>query len=69
MKITGAMTAIATPMSEDGSVDYSCLNKLIDYQIDNSISGIVAVGTTGESATIDFDEHISLIEYFVKYKI
>ena len=67
MKITGAMTAIATPMSEDGSVDYSCLNKLIDYQIDNSISGIVAVGTTGESATIDFDEHISLIEYFVKY--
>ena len=67
MKITGAMTAIVTPMSEDGSVDYSCLNKLIDYQIDNSISGIVAVGTTGESATIDFDEHISLIEYFVKY--
>ena len=36
MKITGAMTAIVTPMSEDGSVDYSCLNKLIDYQIDNS---------------------------------
>ena len=67
MKITGAMTAIATPMSEDGAVDYSYLNKLIDYQIDNSISAIVAVGTTGESATIDFDEHVSLIEYFVKY--
>ena len=67
MKITGAMTAIATPMSEDGAVDYSFLNKLIDYQIDNSISAIVAVGTTGESATIDFDEHVSLIEYFVKY--
>ena len=67
MKLTGAMTAIATPMFEDGTVDYSSLNNLIDFQIANSISAIVAVGTTGESATIDFEEHISLIEYFVKY--
>ena len=67
MKLTGAMTAIATPMFEDGTVDYESLNNLIDFQIENSISAIVAVGTTGESATIDFEEHISLIEYFVKY--
>ena len=67
MQIKGAMTAIATPMFEDGVIDYSSLNSLIDFQISNSISAIVAVGTTGESATIDFEEHISLIEYFVKY--
>ena len=67
MKLTGAMTAIATPMFEDGTVDYISLNNLIDFQIENSISAIVAVGTTGESATIDFEEHVSLIEYFVKY--
>ena len=52
MKLTGAMTAIATPMFEDGTVDYISLNNLIDFQIENSISAIVAVGTTGESATI-----------------
>ena len=67
MKISGAMTAIATPMFEDGSIDYDSLDKLIDFQIENSISAIVAVGTTGESATIDFEEHIGLLEYFVKY--
>lgn len=67
MNISGAMTAIATPMFEDGSIDYDSLDKLIDFQIENSISAIVAVGTTGESATIDFEEHISLLEYFVKY--
>ena len=60
------MTAIATPMSEDGSVDYSCLNKLIDYQIDNSISGIVAVGTTGESATVDVNEHLEIVNFFIE---
>ena len=55
MNISGAMTAIATPMFEDGSIDYDSLDKLIDFQIENSISAIVAVGTTGESATIDFE--------------
>ena len=56
MKLTGDMTAIATPMFEDGTVDYISLNNLIDFQIENSISAIVAVGTTGESATIDFED-------------
>ena len=42
------------------------LEKLINFQIDSGISGLVAVGTTGESATIDFEDHIKLIEFFVK---
>lgn len=66
MKITGAITAIASPMNKDGSIDFSALDNLINFQIDNGISGIVAVGTTGESATIDFGEHIKLISYFVE---
>jgi 4-hydroxy-tetrahydrodipicolinate synthase len=66
MKITGAITAIASPMNKDGSIDFSALDNLINFQIDNGISGIVAVGTTGESATIDFREHIKLITYFVQ---
>jgi 4-hydroxy-tetrahydrodipicolinate synthase len=67
MKITGAITAITSPMMEDGSVDFLALNNLIDFQIDNGISAIVAIGTTGESATINFSEHIELIKYFVDY--
>ena len=66
MKLTGAMTAIATPMFEDGTVDYISLNNLIDFQIENSISAIVAVGTTGESATIDFEEHVLNEDYSIK---
>ena len=67
MKITGAITAIASPMMEDGSIDFLALNNLIDFQVDNGISAIVAIGTTGESATINFSEHIELIKYFVDY--
>jgi 4-hydroxy-tetrahydrodipicolinate synthase len=67
MRITGAITAIASPMMEDGSVDFLALNRLIDFQVENGISAIVAIGTTGESATINFSEHIELIKYFVDY--
>ncbi len=67
MRITGAITAIASPMMEDGSVDFPALNRLIDFQVENGISAIVAIGTTGESATINFSEHIELIKYFVDY--
>ena len=66
MKITGAITAIVTPMRENGDIDYSSLESLIEMQIDNGISSIVAVGTTGESATIEVGEHLEIIEFFVK---
>ena len=66
MKITGAITALVTPMRENGDIDYSSLESLIEMQIDNGISSIVAVGTTGESATIEVSEHIEVIEFFVK---
>ncbi|MDA9636142.1 4-hydroxy-tetrahydrodipicolinate synthase [SAR86 cluster bacterium] len=67
MRITGAITAITSPMLADGSIDFSALERLVDFQIDNGISAIVAIGTTGESATINFSEHVDLIKYFVNY--
>ena len=66
MLIKGSITALVTPMNEKGDLDYDSLEKLINFQINSGISGLVAVGTTGESATIDFNDHIKLIEFFVK---
>jgi 4-hydroxy-tetrahydrodipicolinate synthase len=66
MSIEGSITALVTPMNEKGELDYNSLEKLINFQIDSGISGLVAVGTTGESATIDFEDHIKLIEFFIK---
>ena len=66
MLIKGSITALVTPMNEKGDLDYDSLEKLINYQINSGISGLVAVGTTGESATIDFKDHSKLIEFFVE---
>ena len=47
---TGSMVAIATPMQEDGSVDYESLDKLVDFHLENKTDVIIPAGTTGESA-------------------
>ena len=57
----GCYTAIATPFT-NGAVDYEGLNKLAEFQIQNGITGIVAVGTTGESPVLSWDEHNKVIE-------
>jgi len=57
----GCFTAIATPFT-DGAVDYEGLDKLTEFQIQNGITGIVAVGTTGESPVLSWDEHNKVIE-------
>jgi 4-hydroxy-tetrahydrodipicolinate synthase len=59
---TGAYTAIVTPFNRDGQVDYGKLRELIALQIAAGINGIVPVGTTGESPTVDFDEHEKIVE-------
>lgn len=58
----GSLVAIVTPMFEDGSLDIPVLNALIDFHIEQGSDGIVIVGTTGESPTVDFDEHCLLIK-------
>jgi len=58
----GSLVAIATPMHEDGSLDFKSMEELIEFHISNKTDAIVAVGTTGESATLDFNEHSEVIK-------
>lgn len=55
--LKGSIVAIVTPMLEDGGLDLDCLRRLIDWHVAEGTNGIVVVGTTGESPTVDFDEH------------
>ncbi|MES9962106.1 MAG: 4-hydroxy-tetrahydrodipicolinate synthase [Candidatus Sedimenticola sp. 20ELBAFRAG] len=63
----GSMVALVTPMREDGSVDEESLRALVDWHIEQGTDGIVAVGTTGESATLDEKEHCKVISQVVEY--
>ena len=64
-KLEGCLTALVTPF-RDGRVDFDALAKLVDWQIENGVDGIVSVGTTGESATLDVEEHVAVIAATVK---
>jgi 4-hydroxy-tetrahydrodipicolinate synthase len=66
-KIRGSLVAIVTPMQEDTSLDLPALKRLIDWHVESGTAAIVVVGTTGESPTVDFEEHRTLIETTVKY--
>lgn len=65
MLFEGAMTALTTPFADD-RVDEKRLAEQVQFQIDNGISGLIPVGTTGESPTLDFDEHFRVIELVVQ---
>ena len=65
--IQGSIVAIVTPMHEDGSLDLDGYRRLIDWHIDQNTAAIVAVGTTGESPTVDHDEHCTLIRVAVEH--
>ena len=64
--LTGSLVALVTPMFDDGRVDFESLNRLVDFHIENGTSGIVAVGTTGESATLAVEEHIEVVKAVIK---
>jgi 4-hydroxy-tetrahydrodipicolinate synthase len=64
--IVGSLVAIVTPMKADGSLDLAAFRALIDWHVANGTHGIVAVGTTGESPTVDVDEHLQLIQVAVE---
>jgi len=57
----GSMVALVTPMHDDGSLDFSSLEKLVEFHVDNGTDAIVSMGTTGESATLDEKEHIEVV--------
>ena len=65
--LKGSLVALVTPMIPNGDVDYVALENLIDWHIEKGTNGIVSVGTTGESATVNIKEHLEVINHTVKY--
>ena len=65
--IQGSIVALVTPMYENGAIDKESLKKLVEYHIAQGTDALVAVGTSGESATLDEDEHIDVIKSVVDY--
>src|SRR6476469_10370906 len=65
--LSGSIVAIVTPMTADGALDLPRLKTLIDWHVAEGTDGIVIVGTTGESPTVDVAEHCTLIESAVQY--
>jgi 4-hydroxy-tetrahydrodipicolinate synthase len=65
--IQGSIVALVTPMYENGAVDKDSLKKLVDYHLEQGSDALVAVGTTGESATLNEDEHCDVIKSIVDF--
>ena len=65
--ITGSIVAIVTPMHEDGSLDLEGMRRLVDFHVQEGTDAIVVVGTTGESPTVDVEEHHELIRVVVEH--
>lgn len=63
----GSGVALVTPFKNDGEIDYEALRKLIDFQINNNTDAIIITGTTGESSTLSYVEHLSVIEECINY--
>jgi 4-hydroxy-tetrahydrodipicolinate synthase len=61
-QLRGAFTALITPMTPDGSVDYEGFRKLVRFQLESGISGLVPLGTTGETPTLDESEEDRIID-------
>ncbi|WP_070967197.1 4-hydroxy-tetrahydrodipicolinate synthase [Vibrio sonorensis] len=64
---SGSIVALITPFNLDGEVDYVSLKKLVDYHVEAGTDGIVAVGTTGESATLTVEEHVKVVVKTVEF--
>ncbi|WP_180999703.1 4-hydroxy-tetrahydrodipicolinate synthase [Novacetimonas maltaceti] len=62
----GSITALITPMNQDGSLDLPSMGRFIDWQIQQGTSALVPVGTTGESPTLSHDEHAQVVEFTIK---
>lgn len=65
--LQGSFVALVTPMLADGSLDFNALEELIDWHIESGTNGIVAVGTTGESATVRVKEHLKILEKTIDF--
>ena len=66
LELKGVYTALVTPLA-NGKVDYEALKRLVEQQIAGKVAGVIPVGTTGESPTLDCDEHLKVIEKVIEY--
>ena len=64
---SGSIVALITPFTHDGEVDFASLKKLVDFHVESGSNGIVAVGTTGESATLTVEEHVKVVTKAVEF--
>ncbi|MDG3088829.1 4-hydroxy-tetrahydrodipicolinate synthase [Vibrio hannami] len=64
---SGSIVALVTPFGSDGEVDFDSLKKLVDFHVEAGTDGIVAVGTTGESATLTVEEHVKVVNKVVEF--
>ena len=65
--VSGSVVALVTPMHPSGDIDWESLRRLIDWHVSEGTSGIVSVGTTGESSTLDVDEHCEVVRRTVEW--
>ncbi|TAA48650.1 4-hydroxy-tetrahydrodipicolinate synthase [Corallincola spongiicola] len=63
----GSIVALVTPMDAEGAIDYVALEKLVEFHVESGTNGIVAMGTTGESATLGFEEHLQVVRKIVEF--
>jgi 4-hydroxy-tetrahydrodipicolinate synthase len=64
--VSGSVVALVTPMHTSGAIDWESLQRLVDWHVAEGTSGIVSVGTTGESSTLDVDEHCDVVRRTVQ---
>ncbi|MDA7745929.1 4-hydroxy-tetrahydrodipicolinate synthase [Psychromonas sp.] len=65
--LTGSIVALVTPMDQTGEIDFLALKELVEFHIKSKTAAIVAVGTTGESATLSVDDHVKVVERTIRY--
>ena len=65
--LTGSMVALITPMHSDGSIDFAALKQLVEFHVSSGTRAIISMGTTGESATLDQDEHIEVMRQTIGF--
>ena len=66
-ELKGSFVALVTPMKSNGEIDHPALKQLVEWHIESGTHGLVSVGTTGESATLNFNEHVKVLEKTISY--
>jgi 4-hydroxy-tetrahydrodipicolinate synthase len=66
-ELKGSFVALVTPMKSNGEIDFPALKQLVDWHIESGTHGIVSVGTTGESSTLNFNDHLKVLEKTINY--